>query len=243
MQLVIEIVGVCLNYVMQFFIWKTVMADQRLFFQDESNMAMYYYAISLLSIVYKCNAADIGEAFKQGRLDKELIRPIQLFDLKIIENLYSNISVLLLAFPLLSAIFFLSVNRNLTTISAKDGIVFLVCIIMGYLICFCIDFIVGTVALIIDEIWAIRGVISFCIRMISGFFVPLALFPDWFLRVIEYTPFYYIYYFPTIVLTKTVSIDCLGEKVFFLLFWTVFLFIMAKWIYKKLIKLYTAYGG
>ena len=92
-QLFMDIANVMLNFLVQYYLWTAVLSSNRLFFEDKNRMIVYYFYISLLSVLMRCNASDIADAFKNGKMDRELIRPVNVFALKMYENIFSNSAI------------------------------------------------------------------------------------------------------------------------------------------------------
>ena len=108
-----EIANVMLNFLVQYYLWTAVLSSNRLFFEDKNRMIVYYFYISLLSVLMRCNASDIADAFKNGKMDRELIRPVNVFALKMYENIFSNLFLFLCSFPLLSVLTFLGFGMKM----------------------------------------------------------------------------------------------------------------------------------
>lgn len=243
MQLFMDIVSVILNFFMHFFLWKTVLINNNVYFNHLNDMVIYYFVIAVLSILLKCNASDIAEAFKHGKMDREIIRPIHLFEIKMLENIYTNIFLFFCTFPILLIMVIVGCKGDFRSLSLVSVFMFLVSACFGYFIFYCIDFLIGLMALLIDEVWAIRGVVSFCINMVAGYYLPIEMFPEKVINFLEFTPFYYIYYWPVKLITGSSSIISLHNKFFTMLVWAIILFIISKIVFKRLIKRYTAFGG
>ena len=48
-----DIANVMLNFLVQYYLWTTVLSSNRLFFEDENRMSVYYFYISLLSVLMR----------------------------------------------------------------------------------------------------------------------------------------------------------------------------------------------
>ena len=243
-QLFMDIANVMLNFLVQYYLWTAVLSSNRLFFEDKNRMIVYYFYISLLSVLMRCNASDIADAFKNGKMDRELIRPVNVFALKMYENIFSNLFLFLCSFPLLSLLTFLGFGMKMQ-VNMNGLLLFLLAVFPGYLLHYCLYFLVGLTALLIDEVWAIRGIVGFCMNMIAGYYLPVEMFPDWISKALEYTPFYYIYYFPTLIISNFRSLEK-GEllwKYILMSGWVLILLGISQFAFKKLVKNYTAYGG
>lgn len=243
MQLFMDVINIILNFYVQFFLWKTVLASNNVYFDNLNGVILYYFIIAILSILFKCNASDIAEAFKHGRMDREIIRPIHLFEMKMLENIYTNLFLFFCTFPILLIIAIVGCKGDFSSINWISLIMFFFSVCFGYFIYYCIDFLIGLMALLIDEVWAIRGVVAFCINMVAGYYLPIGMFPAKVIKLLEFTPFYYIYYWPTVIITEQSKLTHLFNKFIIMILWFVILFFISKVIFGKLIKRYTAFGG
>lgn len=243
MQLFMDIINALLNFVVQFFLWKIVLANKKVYFDNENGVILYYFIITILSVLLRCNASDIAESFKHGKMDREIIRPIHLFEMKMLENIYTNLFLFFCIFPILLITAIAGCKGNFGSLNWVSIFMFLISVCFGYFIYYCVDFLIGLMALLIDEIWAIRGVVSFCINMVAGYYLPLGMFPAKIIKFLEFTPFYYIYYWPTILITEQSNLIYFSYKFATMILWSIILFIISKNVFKRLIKRYTAFGG
>lgn len=243
MQLFMDVINVVLNFSVQYFLWKTIMTDHSLYFDNLNEVILYYFIIAVLSVLLKCNASDIAEAFKHGRVDREIIRPIHMFEMKMLENIYTNLFLFICTFPILLVLVIVGCKGDFSSFNFVSIVMFLISICFGYFIYYCIDFLIGLMALLIDEIWAIRGVVSFCINMVAGYYLPIGMFPAQVITLLEFTPFYYIYYFPTLLITGQRSLSFVANKFAVMIVWSMTLYVISKVVFKRLIRRYTAFGG
>lgn len=243
MQLFMDITNVILNFFVQYFLWKTVLANNDVYFDNLNEVIVYYFIIAVLSILLKCNASDIAEAFKHGRMDREIIRPIHLFEMKMLENIYTNLFLFICIVPILLILIIVECKADFGLLNFISILMFLISACFGYFIYYCMDFLIGLMALLIDEVWAIRGVVSFCINMVAGYYLPIGMFPARVIKFLEFTPFYYIYYLPTALITDQNTLSHVVSKFITMVIWATILFIISKVAFRRLIKRYTAFGG
>lgn len=105
---------------------------------------------------------------------------------------------------------------------------------------FFIQMILGFMSFWLDETWSLNVAIRFISAFLSGSILPLDLFPELLAKILYWTPFPYLVYFPIQIL--------MGEDVdflscfFTLSFWTFLFFLISIRIWKKGLKFYTAAG-
>ena len=99
---------------------------------------------------------------------------------------------------------------------------------------------IGFVSFWLEETWSINVSIRFISAFLSGSIIPLDLYPDFFEKIVFWTPFPYLIYIPVRIL--------MGEAIdapfsFLLLFiWSLVIFFISQWAWKKGLNLYTGAG-
>ena len=99
---------------------------------------------------------------------------------------------------------------------------------------------IGLMALWLEETWSLNACIRIIVVFFSGSLLPMELYPQIFQRILEWTPFPYLAYFPVKIL--------MGEEVPFLFgfsilaCWTALLSLFVLWLWRRGLKLYTGAG-
>lgn len=101
---------------------------------------------------------------------------------------------------------------------------------------------VGLCGMWLSSIRTLSMVIARLAFIFGGAIFPLSIYPDWFVDIAKWTPFYSFYYL-TIKLVYDFSWANLFEAVSFNLFWVSLLGIFATFAYGKLMKKVNIYGG
>ncbi len=78
--------------------------------------------------------------------------------------------------------------------------------------------------------------------ILGGAIFPLSIYPDWFVDIAKWTPFYSFYYL-TIKLVYDFSWSNLAEALVLNCFWVCLMGIFAYFTYQKLTKRVNVYGG
>ena len=78
-QLFMDIANVMLNFLVQYYLWTAVLSSNRLFFEDKNRMIIYYFYISLLSVLMT--------VMRSGDLRERLL---SLTDVSQIESLFDE---------------------------------------------------------------------------------------------------------------------------------------------------------
>jgi ABC-2 type transport system permease protein len=80
-------------------------------------------------------------------------------------------------------------------------------------------------------------------HLASGHVFPLDILPPALARVLHFTPFPYQLFFPVSVYLGQTRGAAIGEGLLLQLFWVIALFGVARWVWRRGIKHYTAVGG
>ena len=102
---------------------------------------------------------------------------------------------------------------------------------------------VGMVGFWFLEVTSLLYIVMTLNFFISGHMLPLDLLPQPWSGILKALPFQYMAYFPAVVFLKKVQ----GwDLVFYLigeLLWAVLFMLLARWLYKRGLKHYSAFGG
>lgn len=78
--------------------------------------------------------------------------------------------------------------------------------------------------------------------ILGGAIFPLTIYPEWFVEIAKWTPFYSIYYL-TIKLVYDFSWPNLGQVILLNGFWSLLIISFITYAYTKLSKKVNVYGG
>ena len=185
----------------------------------------------------------MGRAIKKGKIVLDLLKPVSytqylLFGLEG-GNLCGFVFTFIPTFIIVQIITKGAIHMGINILF------YLASALLGMLINFAIDFIIGTVCLYTQSIWGINIMKEVVVLFLSGATVPLAFFPPLLKRIAMFLPFHSIYNTPLTFLTKgqelglTQSFLLLGEQ----LLWVVILLVIGKIFWKLSERIITVNGG
>nr|MCR4913003.1 hypothetical protein [Lactobacillus sp.] len=134
LQIVTNIINVLLNFLVQFYMWKIVLSSKTTVFQKMDDVVCYYFSVAILSILVNSTASEMGELFKHGKMDKELVRPVNLFFFKIKENIAFNFCMAMYVVPIFSILVFSCCGDYLRTIRIAYLPLFIATTVGGFII-------------------------------------------------------------------------------------------------------------
>ena len=177
---------------------------------------------------------------RQGLINKYLIRPISYFWYNFMMFVGVN-SLYYIVYMMLIFIFILIFpNMIFTTASSIIGFIF--SLILSIYLSYCIYFIMACFAFWFGEVRSIVTAYNLGMLMISGQYIPIRLFPENILKIIEWTPIPYLVDLPVSIATGIIVEYQWINLLLYGLLWCVILTLISFFIYKIGIKNYEAFG-
>lgn len=228
-----------------YFLWNAILPPGKSFIgYTQSLMLTYIFGTSLVSsIVLSSRIWEVADEINSGLLSNLLLRPINYFVYWFAKNLgdkalnivFSIVEITLL-YVILHPPIYIQTNGLLI-------IVFLISLIIGMLIQFCIDFLLSFVGFWSSETWAPRFIFYMLISFFSGGLFPLDILPKGIFLFFQSLPFAYLLYFPLKIYLGQLSTLEIIKGFFLSILWTLILFTSMKFIWKKGLQTYTAQGS
>lgn len=103
-----------------------------------------------------------------------------------------------------------------------------------------IQYITGILAFWLEETWILRVMFQIIAAFLSGAIIPLELFPSWFAKALDYTPFPYLAHYPIKIALGHESLSL--YPVVIIAVYLVGTVLLASYLWKKGVRLYTAAG-
>ena len=115
-------------------------------------------------------------------------------------------------------------------------------LIFGVCISFFINLILSFIGFWTTDVWAPRFLFMTLVTFVSGAYFPLDLLPPVIYRVLLFTPFPYLYFLPTKVLVDGVQQHYFMQQLICSIGWTIGLYYLARYTWKKGIKDFSFWG-
>ncbi|MFM7593728.1 MAG: ABC-2 family transporter protein, partial [Isosphaeraceae bacterium] len=114
---------------------------------------------------------------------------------------------------------------------------------LSFLIGFYFEAAVGMVAFWILEVTSVLYIVITLNYFISGQMLPLDLLPGPWASFLKAMPFQYMAYFPAVVFLGKVQGEDLAWGLALEAFWALFFALLARFLYRRGLRHYGAYGG
>ena len=177
---------------------------------------------------------------RQGLINKYLIRPISYFWYHFMMFLGTN-SLYYIVYSIVIIIFTISFPEILFP-DLASFIGFILSLIISIYLSYSIYFIMVCCAFWFGEVRSIVLAYNLGMLMISGQYIPIRLFPENVLSIINWTPLRYLVDFPVSTAVGLFSFNEWMYNFIFSISWCFMLTIISIFIYNKGISQYEAYG-
>ncbi|ACZ00630.1 ABC-2 family transporter protein [Streptobacillus moniliformis] len=226
------------NYIyifLQYSLWNSI-KENSIVNVNLTNILIYFIIIKGLDSTNFDLSQTISHDVKNGDIVNILAKPIEIEKYYFFDILGGTIAkVIAILFP--NILISLILTRNFEILFILK--IFFI-IIGSYLLNFVIELIFGTLSFFTQNIWGIESLKLVFILMLSGSFFPIEYYPLWLIKIIDYTPFVYIY---GKVAEFMIYKNDFVKILFFQIFFTLSLFYIYKLILKVCLKKISINGG
>ncbi len=116
-------------------------------------------------------------------------------------------------------------------------------LLMAFVVGFFFEASVGMVGFWFLEVTSILYIVMTVNFFVSGHMFPLDLLPRPWSTILRWLPFQYMAYFPAAVFLGKIRGAALVEELLKEAAWAVFFVVLARWLYRRGLKQYSAFGG
>lgn len=214
-----------------------------------SQMSTYIWLQQGLYMLYNLWSMDtnIVEQIKDGSISMELIKPVELYKIWHAKTLGRKIALVVLRIvPLIIIcnIIPLGIYGFSLPLSLKAGILFVITLILSTLLVMAYIMIIYVAIIFVTSPKGIKLVFQLIAEFFSGVVIPIAFMPDNVIKVLRFTPFFYMQNLPFNIYIGYVT----DEKEIFIsiimqIMWIIILTIIGKTVLSKKIRKIEIQGG
>jgi ABC-type uncharacterized transport system permease subunit len=194
----------------------------------------YIVVATLISTFMECDViAWINGQIQSGDVANQLIRPIGykcMILAKHIGTSAARFMIYTLPFGVVIAVFYHG------ELFCKEQLLYgILSILLAYMIQFFYSLIIGLMAFWLIVTWPLNMLLAAIYKLLSGSWIPTAMFPDLLTRINMFLPFRAIYAIPVTIITTPLSYECICENLFVQLIWLAILFLLSEavWVVGK----------
>lgn len=225
------------------FVWKAIFAQTGNAggFTVEQIITYYILVTTIKPFALWGINEDIAHSIRNGNISKELLNPMTYFQYCFGVNLGEMafaFVVGLASFIVCSILWGITLQFNLL-----NFILAVIIILVGIIISFFMQMIVGTVGFYSSSIWGMQILKKAIISIFSGIIAPLTLFPEWFQKIANILPFKELIYAPVNVLMGNIELNQIWIIIVKQILWVFITYGIAKIFFNHSIKKVTINGG
>jgi len=217
-----------------------------LFGYSRAQMLTYVIGVAFLRGVVLGSRSfnDLPGAIVQSHLSQWLIKPIDVFRYFFSRDLAAKfLDVIFVVLEILLVIKLLGLNFYFPQ-QPIIYFIFLLVVALSLLLYFFIGNLVSCFAFWTEEVWATNWLFGIIfLEFMSGMFFPLDVLPKALAKVISFTPFPYLIYFPLKIWNQGVVVGETFKIVGILIFWLLVIWYLRNRIWQRGMKRYAAYGN
>ncbi len=188
-------------------------------------------------------AAGISREIREGTLKKYLIQPLDLLGYLISYRAAHKVTYIVMAALPYGIIFYLCRFYFDGIPSASICAAYLLSLILSFLIGFYFEAAVGMVGFWFLDVTSILYIVITLNYFTSGQMLPIDLLPPFWAGFLKAMPFQYMAYFPAVVYLGKVQGNDLIWGLALEAFWALFFAWLARYLYRRGLRHYGAYGG
>ena len=229
---------------MVYFLWWAIFAGRQEVFGYSQSMILTYVLLGNIvgTFVLGTTTMDIGGVINQGNLSNFLIRPINFFryylarDIgdKLLNLVFAVVEIALLVFLLRPPVF---LQSNIWYILLS-----VVAIGVAAFLYFFFSLLLGFFGFWSADVWAPRFLSFVIMEFFAGGLFPLDILPQPLFHFARSLPFFYFIYFPIKVYLGQLSLTSVMQGLVTGLVWVGGLWYIARLVWKKGLRVYTAEG-
>ena len=231
-------------FIMLFF--SAVYSQRDLIGSYSFNSILIYYltALCLNVLVISHPEYDIAEHINQGFLSSFLIKPLSYIKYYLANEVaYKVVRITNLIFLIIIVLNFVPDFSHVFRLTVSEWIRLLLMMLLAFNIYSFFKFLIGFLAFWLTEISWILGAWDLLNLLFSGMLILIDLMPKTFQKIAAILPFKYLIYAPVQLLLQKSTIK---EQLFSLIiqgFWLIFLIFLTKKVWRKGVRIYSAFGN
>ncbi len=207
-------------------------------------MITYVILSQIIGMFYSGGMSDaIAGKVHSGDFALDLIRPVNFLAIEYNRLLGTICSSILLRGIPVALVFLPVLIQNAHFNSIGYVICAVLAVILSHFLYIVIYSLIGFMSFTFFEVWPFNRLMNDTIRLLSGSFIPLALFPDWLRGIAQVLPFRFMYSFPIELMIGKVEPHELWQNFAILIGWLIALGTLLLLTYKRSINKCIVQGG
>jgi ABC-2 type transport system permease protein len=188
-------------------------------------------------------APGIARDIRDGNLKKYLLQPIDMIAYLVSYRLAHKIAYIVTSALPYALLFFLCRSYFDRWADGLTFAAYVASLLLGFLIGFFFEASLGMIGFWFLEVTSVLYVVNTINFFVSGHMFPLDLLPAGWATLLKLLPFQYMAYFPAAVFLGKIQGTDLAVGLAAELGWAVLFIVLSRWLYRRGLRHYSAYGG
>ena len=214
---------------MQFALWNALFSSNKgkniPLSQDDT--IRYIIIATIISTFMECDVINwINQQIGSGDVANHLIRPVDYKAMIFSKHLgASTVRLVLYAIPLGLAV---TIFYDKPLICRGQLMYGIISVLLAYMIQFLYSLIIGLMAFWLIFTWPLNMLLAAIYKLLSGSWIPLAMFPDLLSKINMFLPFRAIYAIPVTIITTYMDRADIMSSILVQLIWLIILFLLSE---------------
>lgn len=230
------------------FVWRTIYAgkaDGRVGSYELAQMVSYYLVVTIVDALTAVTEDDwqIAADIKDGNISQFLLKPIDFLSYRLC--LFGAGRLVYLIVAIVPTTLFILWFREDFTLPADPATFgcFLLSVVLTGLLQFFLSYTMALLAFWMQEVSTVIFILFAFEYIASGHLFPLDILPPTVAQVLNFTPFPYQLYFPVSIWLGRTTGAAVGQGLLIQAAWVVASYFLARWVWSRGIRKYSAVGG
>ncbi|MFH0854832.1 MAG: ABC-2 family transporter protein [bacterium] len=238
-----RIISNALMLVFLFFFWIRIYSEgNHIGGYNLKDILTYYFIATIFTFWLSRDLGwIISDEIREGDVKNFLLKPVSY----ILNHFSQYIAVLFTHFihygPIIFIACFLLRKYFIYPSNSIQWVFFILSFFLSAALYFLVYYIMGLTSFWLGMIQGLNYGFQVLVGFMEGKYLPLDLLPTWFIKLNSFLPFKYMLYEPLSIFLNKTSFN--RQSLLVPLAWTIALFVLAKVLWKRGIKVYEAYGA
>lgn len=210
---------------LQFSIWNALFSSnsQTNPIVNQKDTLNYIVVATIISALIECNTIEwLNAQISTGNIAMELIRPIDFKKMVFSRHLGDSvIKIIFYCIPLCAITVMIMQQPILCHTQILYGVL---SILLAYCIQFLYSLIIGLLAFWLIVTWPLNMLLGAIYKLLSGAWIPVAMFPDLLYKINLFLPFRAIYAIPVTIMTSQMKASAIWEAIITQFMWMILLY-------------------
>ena len=190
-------------------------------------------------------AGGIARDIREGTIKKYLLQPLDMIGYLASYRVAHKVSYIISSALPYAVLFYICRRYFVGHVPTEPTVwlAFAASLVMAFAVGFFFEVSVGMVGFWFLEVTSLLYIVMTLNFFISGHMLPLDLLPEPWRTILKLLPFQYLAYFPAVVFLGKVRGSALAYGLLLQLFWSAVFVVLSRWLYRRGLRRYSAFGG